>query len=183
MFIYSANYLTHSYGIYAASAMAGNAVSRSLIGGTLPLAGPSLYKALGPNWAGTLLGLLEVIIIPIPFLFYRYGAKIREKSILIRDMRQIERHQKRKREKAEQRLRMAEASGNPAEERFARSELTRVKSYQVYGLPDTPAEERDIEKEAHAESTHVQAQAELTHVQGLDQEDVEKDAGVSMARL
>ena len=103
VFIYASNYLVHSYGIYAASAMAGNAVIRSFLGGTLPLAGPSMYRALGPNWAGTLLGLLEVLIIPIPFIFYRYGGKIREKSTLIREMREEEERQERKRRKAEER--------------------------------------------------------------------------------
>lgn len=42
VFIYASNYLVHSYGIYAASALAGNAVLRSAIGGSLPLAGPAM---------------------------------------------------------------------------------------------------------------------------------------------
>jgi len=87
-FIYGANYLAGAYGIYAASALAGNAVMRSIFGGTLPLAGPAMYAALTPQWAGTLLGLLEVCLIPIPFVFYRYGAKIRSKSRVIRQMRE-----------------------------------------------------------------------------------------------
>src|ERR1700712_5904459 len=57
-FIYASNYLVHSYGIFAASALAGNSVLRSVMGGTLPLAGPKLYESLGPHWAGTLLALL-----------------------------------------------------------------------------------------------------------------------------
>src|SRR2546423_4053667 len=97
IFIYASNYLVHSYGIYAASAMAGNAVIRPLLGGTLPLAGPALYAKMGANWAATFLGLLEVLIIPIPFMFYRYGAKIRMKSSLIRRMREEEERQTRKR--------------------------------------------------------------------------------------
>ena len=87
-FIYSSNYLAGSYGIYAASAFVGNAVIRSVVGGTLPLAGPAMYKALTPQWAGTLLGLLEVCLIPIPLIFYRYGAKIRAKSKVIRQMKE-----------------------------------------------------------------------------------------------
>lgn len=83
VFIYASNYLTHSYGVYAASAMAGNAVIRSILGGVLPLVGKSLYSGIGPNWSGTLLGLLEVIIIPIPVAFYFYGHKIRMKSTWI----------------------------------------------------------------------------------------------------
>ena len=87
-FIYGTTYLAHAYGIYAASALAGNAVVRSFAGGLLPLAGPALYRSLSPHWAGTLLGGLEVCLIPIPFVFYRYGGRIREKSRLIRQMQE-----------------------------------------------------------------------------------------------
>lgn len=100
VFIYASNYLTHSYGVYAASAMAGNTVMRSALGGIFPLIGPSMYRRLGPNWAGTLLALLEVLIIPIPFVFYRYGYKIRMKSTLIRTMQEDKRRLEGKRKKA-----------------------------------------------------------------------------------
>ncbi|OCK83166.1 MFS general substrate transporter [Lepidopterella palustris CBS 459.81] len=88
VFIYASNYLVHSYGIYAASALAGNAVLRSIVGGCIPLAGPSLYRKLGPHWAGTFLGLLELSLVPIPVVFWRYGHKIRNKSALITRMRE-----------------------------------------------------------------------------------------------
>lgn len=88
VFIYANNYLTFSYGVYAASALAGNTVMRSVLGGVLPLVGPYMYDDMGPNWSATLLGLLEVLIIPIPFAFYRYGHKIRMKSTLIRAMQE-----------------------------------------------------------------------------------------------
>ena len=32
------------------------------------------------NWAATLIGLLAALFAPCPFLFYKYGARIREKS-------------------------------------------------------------------------------------------------------
>lgn len=86
-FIYGANYLAGAYGNWAASALAGNAVLRSVFGGTLPLAGPAMYARLTPQWAGTLCGLLEVALIPIPFVFYRYGKGIRARSKLIAQLR------------------------------------------------------------------------------------------------
>ncbi|EME46603.1 hypothetical protein DOTSEDRAFT_70575 [Dothistroma septosporum NZE10] len=104
VFIYASNYLVQSYGIYAASALAGNAVLRSVMGATLPLAGPSLYATLGANWAGTLLGLLEMICIPIPFVFYKYGHKIREKSILIRQMSEDQRRREAKQQRAAEKI-------------------------------------------------------------------------------
>ena len=47
-----------------------------------------MYTKLDPHWAGTLLGLIQVAIIPIPVVFYKYGHKIRMKSALIRSMQQ-----------------------------------------------------------------------------------------------
>lgn len=102
-FIYASNYLAYSYGIYTASAMVGNAVMRSILGGVLPVVGGYMYAGLGPNWAGTLLGLLEVVIIPIPFVFYRYGHKIRRRSALIARMQEDKRKLEGKRERMTQR--------------------------------------------------------------------------------
>lgn len=67
----------------AASAIAGNSVVCSLLGATLQLAGPAMYARLGPHWAGPLLGHVQVAIFPIAVIFYKYGARIRERSALI----------------------------------------------------------------------------------------------------
>jgi membrane protein implicated in regulation of membrane protease activity len=109
VFIYASNYLVHSYGIYAASALAGNAVFRSFMGGTLPLAGPAMYEKLGPHWAGTMLAFLEVALIPIPFVFYRYGHRIRRKSPLIRKMQEDKERAEGKKRRAEERRKRGEA--------------------------------------------------------------------------
>lgn len=155
VFIYSSNYLAYSYGIYAASAMAGNALMRSILGGTLPLAGPAMYRAMGPNWAATLLGLLEVLIIPIPFLFYKYGGRIREKSTMIREMRENEARQEHKKARAEERLRLAVMSGDEAKTQEAMVDLHRVRSRMD--------EEADIEGLGHET---------LNNIQGLGKENV-----------
>ena len=59
-----------------------------------------MYRALTPQWAGTLLGLVQVAMIPIPFVFYKWGAKIRSKSPLIRQMREDQEKSERRAEKA-----------------------------------------------------------------------------------
>jgi hypothetical protein len=168
VFIYAGNYLAYSYGIYAASAMAGNAVMRSFLGGTLPLAGPSMYRALGPNWAGTLLGILEVLIIPIPFLFYRYGHRIRQKSALIREMREEEQRQERKRRKAEERLQKALERGDLAETVQARNALVRVNSR----LDD----DRDVEAAGLETLNGIQGL-------GLDGQGARKEVGMEVRSL
>ena len=35
---------------------------------------------MGVNWAGTMLGFVAIALVPIPIIFYRYGAKIRGRS-------------------------------------------------------------------------------------------------------
>lgn len=86
IFLHSSAYLVDSYGRCAASALAGNTVARSILGGVLPLFGGQMYKRLGPNWAGTLVGLMAVLIIPIPWSFYKWGKKIRLRSPMLRQM-------------------------------------------------------------------------------------------------
>ena len=39
-----------------------------------------MFDALGVNWAGTLLGFVALLLVPIPVVFWRYGAKIRARS-------------------------------------------------------------------------------------------------------
>ncbi|RKF75688.1 Citrinin biosynthesis cluster MFS transporter mrr1 [Golovinomyces cichoracearum] len=85
--VYGVNYITESYGIYAASALAGNVVSRNIVGGIMPLVGSILYRKIGPRWTGTVLGALLMALIPIPFTFYFYGHKIRAKSLMLKKMR------------------------------------------------------------------------------------------------
>lgn len=70
---------------------------RSIFGATLPLAGARMYEAMSPRWAGTFLGLLEVALIPIPWVFYRRGERIRAKSPVIRQMRDEQAKNDRKR--------------------------------------------------------------------------------------
>lgn len=124
--------------------MAGNAVVRSVLGGTLPLAGAAMYKKLGANWAGTLLGLLEVAIIPIPFIFYRYGHKIREKSSLIREMREIEERQEEKKRKVEAKIkrRAAKSQAVPQIHVFSEKEVeAEAELCRVKGITSTQKQE------------------------------------------
>jgi MFS transporter, DHA1 family, multidrug resistance protein len=39
-----------------------------------------MFRGMGIQWAATLLGCIAVVLIPIPVIFYLYGAKIRQNS-------------------------------------------------------------------------------------------------------
>lgn len=73
-------YIVDAFTEYAASATAANAVMRSVVGATLPLAGPSMYQALGIGWGNSLLAFIALAGCPIPWVFYVYGERIRKSS-------------------------------------------------------------------------------------------------------
>lgn len=73
-------YTVEAYRKYTASAMAANSFVRSIMSGAFPLFGLQMYEKLTIPWATTLLALFACALIPIPFVFYRYGAHLREKS-------------------------------------------------------------------------------------------------------
>ncbi|ATY58344.1 Major facilitator superfamily general substrate transporter [Cordyceps militaris] len=72
-------YLVDTFTIYAASALAANSVVRSLLGAILPLAGGPMYAKLGLGWGNSLLAFIAVALIPVPWLFMRYGEFLRKR--------------------------------------------------------------------------------------------------------
>jgi len=74
------NYLPDAYPEYAASVLAGNDLFRSAFGAGFPLFARQMYTKLGVGGASSLLGGLSILFIPIPFLLYKYGERIRKAS-------------------------------------------------------------------------------------------------------
>lgn len=73
------NYLIDSYTVYSASVLAAMSVLRYMFGGVFPLFTTYMYKGLGIHWASSIPAFVAVACIPLPFLFYRYGAAIRKR--------------------------------------------------------------------------------------------------------
>ncbi len=80
IFTSSINFILDTYLAFSASAMAANAFLRAIFACAFPLFGVQMLHNMGVQWAGLLLGLIGVILIPVPFLFYKYGDKLRDKS-------------------------------------------------------------------------------------------------------
>jgi len=74
------NYLGDAYPEYAASVFAGNDFMRSSFGAGFPLFASAMYNNLGVDWASSTLGFLSIAFIPIPFVLYHYGERIRKAS-------------------------------------------------------------------------------------------------------
>lgn len=80
IFLQSLNYLIDAYLMFAASAIAANTFLRSLFGAIFPLFATYMIEGMGIQWAGTLLGCVAFLLVPLPIIFYLKGAQIRKKS-------------------------------------------------------------------------------------------------------
>ncbi|KAK5069776.1 hypothetical protein LTR64_008040 [Lithohypha guttulata] len=76
----SSNYIVDAYKMYAASAIAGQIVMRSVFGAVFPLFTGYIYEGIGIHWASAVPGFLAILLLPLPFLFHRYGRVIRSRS-------------------------------------------------------------------------------------------------------
>lgn len=80
IFMQGLNYIIDVYMMFANSAIAANTLFRSALGGAFPLFATQMYHNLGVDWASSVLGFIAVAMIPIPILFFFYGANIRAMS-------------------------------------------------------------------------------------------------------
>ncbi|KAF8890418.1 MFS general substrate transporter [Infundibulicybe gibba] len=71
-------YLVDNYALHAASAIAGVASFRAFAGFGFPLFADKMYSRLGDGWGNSVLALICLVIgCPAPFIFYRYGPRLR----------------------------------------------------------------------------------------------------------
>lgn len=78
IFMAATLYLTDTYGArYTASAMGANNLARYTVGCVFPLFVTYMYEALGIGWATSLFGFISLAMMPIPWVFYVWGPKLR----------------------------------------------------------------------------------------------------------
>ncbi|THH32230.1 hypothetical protein EUX98_g1963 [Antrodiella citrinella] len=83
------SYVTHTYGVYATTAQSANAFVRSVVAAALPIAANSVLKNLGTKWGVSLFGFISLGLIPIPFIFIRYGPTFRARSHFASEARRV----------------------------------------------------------------------------------------------
>ena len=66
--------------LYAASALSAQTFLRNMCGSVAPLYVTQLYDSLGYHGAGSLLAALATLLSVTPFILYRYGRRLRERS-------------------------------------------------------------------------------------------------------
>ncbi|BDD57581.1 hypothetical protein MPDQ_007786 [Monascus purpureus] len=77
IFISIKNYLVDSYTVFAASALAATVIMRSCFAAAFPLFTTYMFHGIGIHWASSIPAFLSLLCAPLPFLFYKWGPRIR----------------------------------------------------------------------------------------------------------
>lgn len=71
-------FMMDAYGpLYGASAAGAAMLSRYTLSAAFPLFSLQMYESLGVGWATSILAFFTMGLAPIPWMFSRYGQKIR----------------------------------------------------------------------------------------------------------
>lgn len=76
----SLQYLVDTFTRYSASAIAANAFLRSILAGAFPLFIYPMYENIGVAWGNTIFACVSALLLPFPFIFFFWGARIRAKG-------------------------------------------------------------------------------------------------------
>ncbi|KAF1971882.1 MFS general substrate transporter [Bimuria novae-zelandiae CBS 107.79] len=80
LFLGTNAYLSDCYGRFSASAWAANAVLRSLFSAGFPLFASQMYVRMGIPWANSTLGIIAVVMAPVPWVLWKWGGWLRARS-------------------------------------------------------------------------------------------------------
>ncbi|KAJ8591034.1 MFS general substrate transporter [Rhizopogon salebrosus TDB-379] len=73
-------YLADCYGTYASSAIAGMSLCRNFAAGAFPLFTTQMFARLTYRWGLTLFACIGAALVPIPWVLFFYGSRIRARS-------------------------------------------------------------------------------------------------------
>ncbi|KPV73417.1 uncharacterized protein RHOBADRAFT_29141 [Rhodotorula graminis WP1] len=116
LFISFLTYLVEVYLMYSASALAANTIVRSAVAAAFPLFTTQWFSALGVGWACSVIGFVALAIAPAPFVFYKYGWRLRQKSRFAPCL-DVGMRDRVKREEEERKAGKGEGGGEKARER------------------------------------------------------------------
>lgn len=80
IFITAYMYIIDSYEVYSASALTFVSLVRYVIAGGMTVIGIPFYENVGVAHTCTILACIACVLVPIPYIFYKYGYIIRRKS-------------------------------------------------------------------------------------------------------
>jgi hypothetical protein len=62
--------------------LAANGILRYTLGAVFPLFTLQMYERVGIHWAGSIFGFASLLLLPIPWVLFRYGEALRVKKPL-----------------------------------------------------------------------------------------------------
>lgn len=81
VFISCVLYMVDTYmAANGASAMAANGLARYISGAVFPLWTVQMYNGMGFQWASSLLGFVTLALLPVPWVLFLYGERVRGRS-------------------------------------------------------------------------------------------------------
>lgn len=85
VFVSSYSYIIDSYGTDSGSALGSITMARYIVSSGLIVASRPMYEGIGVHWTLTLLGILGTLLVPVPFVLFKYGPQIRKRSKFAHD--------------------------------------------------------------------------------------------------
>ncbi|TBU25470.1 MFS general substrate transporter [Dichomitus squalens] len=89
MFFAFTAYVSRTFTLYASSASSANTIVRSIIAAIFPVVAHTITDNVGTEWGISIFGFISLALIPIPFIFVRYGPELRDRSRYAREARQL----------------------------------------------------------------------------------------------
>lgn len=80
VFTGSCEYIIHTYGDFSPAALAFATFTRYLVAGIAVGVAPSMWRNVGVQWSLTIMGCISAMLVPIPYIFYKWGPRIRATS-------------------------------------------------------------------------------------------------------
>ncbi|CAG7975962.1 unnamed protein product [Penicillium nalgiovense] len=80
VFVSAYQYVSDAFESHATSALSSLQMTRLVGAGVMAIVGDIMYKHLGVGWTLTLWGCLSALFMPVPYLLYWRGYKIRQRS-------------------------------------------------------------------------------------------------------
>ncbi|TKA33354.1 hypothetical protein B0A50_00907 [Salinomyces thailandicus] len=80
VFITSYQYIIDAYETFAASALASITFIRYVAAGGMTIVGIPFYENMGVHYTLTIMACLSALLVPVPYVFYKYGSWIRARS-------------------------------------------------------------------------------------------------------
>lgn len=80
MFTSSYEYIIHAYGTSSGPALSFNTFTRYVIAGIMVEVAPTMWRNPGVHWTLTTLGCVSAVLVPVPYVLFWYGSRIRARS-------------------------------------------------------------------------------------------------------